>query len=100
MRLTPLSAQRILQELVEHQTDRIFFTDHVVQRMLERRITRKQVLCCLRNGHFLDGPNWSDDRNWVMKLEVLSAGDPIVVVAALDHDGDGNHSIVITAYIK
>ncbi len=100
MRLTPESARRILTELVENQTHRIFLTDHVKERMLERGITRKQVFCCLRNGHFLDGPNWSDNRNWEMKLEVLSAGDPVIVVAALDHDSNGNYSVVITTYIK
>jgi hypothetical protein len=31
-------------------------------------------------------------------MEVLSAGDPITVVAALDNDEQGNFVVVITAF--
>lgn len=33
-----------------------------------------------------------------MKVETFSAGDPLAVVAELDHDDDGNMIIVISAF--
>ena len=35
-----------------------------------------------------------------MKLEVISAGEVLGVVAALDHDESGNLVVVITTYLR
>ncbi len=65
--------------------------------MQERMITRKQVICCLQHGRFVEDPYRSMRGNWEMSLAVLSAGDPLKVVCALDNGDTGNYIIVITA---
>lgn len=96
--LTPATAKRILREIIDADDARVFFTGHAETRMVERGITHKQVLRCLRNGQFAEGPYRGIQGNWEMKLEQISAGDVVSVVAALDYDDDRNITIVITTY--
>jgi len=96
--LSPQMARKILREIVEGYTDRMFISGHCRQRMVERQITDKQIMCCIRNGTFKEEPYWSPKGNWEMKLEVISSGDIITAVVAIDHDADGNFILVITTF--
>jgi len=97
--LTPTLAKQILKEIVEADDGRIFFRPHADERMAQRGITRPQVYQCLKCGRFVEEPYRSDRYgNWEMKLEVVSAGDIVSVVAALDYDEDRNITIVITTF--
>jgi len=96
--LTPILAKQILKEIVEADDGRVFFARHAEQRMVERGITRKQVLCCMKNGRFAEEPHRGPGGDWKMTLDSVSAGDVITVVAALDYDHERNITIVITAY--
>lgn len=98
MDLSPVSARRVLTELAA-DSSRVFFTAHAEERMRERIITRTQVLRCLRHGSITEGPARDPHGKWVVRMEVLSAGDVLRVVAALDNDGDGNLVLVITTYL-
>lgn len=88
--LTPVTAKRVLREIIDADDARVFFTRHVEIRMVERRITRKQVLRCLRSGQFVEGPHRGVQGNWEKRLEQLSAGNVVNVVAALDCDDGRN----------
>lgn len=48
-------ARKILQEVAQ-DSGRVFFSDHAEKQMTRRRITRTQVLKCLRHGHIVEGP--------------------------------------------
>ena len=97
--LAPPMALEIVREIAA-TTERVKFTYHVLERMAERNITTKQVLCCLRNGWIVEGPAKSIKGNWEMTLKVISAGDAVNVVIALDRDVHGNTVVVITTFIR
>lgn len=98
--LLNLSAPKAKEILCEVAADssRVFFTVHAERQMRVRGISRTQVLRCLRHGHITEGPARDVHRKWTFTIEVFSAGEALVVAAALDNDGSGNHAIVITAY--
>ncbi len=74
------------------------FTAHAEKRMRQRKITRTQVLRCLTHGHVIEGPSPSIKGNWEMKMEVMSAGEIVAVVAALEKDDSGNFAVIITVF--
>ncbi|MFA5531779.1 MAG: DUF4258 domain-containing protein [Thiohalomonadaceae bacterium] len=90
-------ALRIVREIAA-DSSRVAITDHARERMAQRRITDAQVVRCLKHGLITEGPARGVRGNWEFTLEVLSAGDPVAIVAALDRDTRGNYVVVITAY--
>ena len=95
--LTPVHAKRILEDVAQ-ESGRVYFTNHAEERMIERNITRHQVLRCLKHGNIIEGPCRNINGNWQLSIHVFSAGENITVVAALNKDKSGNYIIVITAY--
>ncbi len=95
--LTPATALRIVKE-VAADSSRVRFTPHAKERMALRKITNRQVLQCLRLGFIVEGPSRDIHGKWVLKMETISAGDTVSVVAALDKDRDGNFVLIITTY--
>jgi hypothetical protein len=95
--LSPIQGTQLVREVAQ-DSGRVFFTHHAERKMRERHITRTQVLRCLTRGSVVEGPSRDVKGNWTMKLEALSAGELIAVVAALDRDEAGNSIIVITVY--
>lgn len=93
--LSEPNARRILREAAEEPA-RVFFTVHVEKRMKERRITRVQVLRCLRNGTITEAPAWSSTKGtWELRVEYVTAGDQVRVVAAIDPE---EMVIVVTTF--
>lgn len=98
MRLTPQSARKVFNELARDSAN-VFFTTHAEKRMRQRKITRTEVLRCLRAGHITEGPSLSIKGNWEVRMQVASAGAPISTVAALEYDETtGNYLVVITVF--
>jgi hypothetical protein len=95
--LSPIQGRQLVREVAQ-DSGRVFFTPHAERKMRERHITRVQVLRCLTRGCVAEGPSRHVNGKWRLKLEVLSAGDLIAVVAELDRDEFGDIIIVITAY--
>lgn len=95
--LDPVRALQIVREIAEDSA-RVFFTEHAEKRMKQRKISRTQVLKCFAHGQITEGPVRSASGNWTLTMEVLTAGDIVTVVSALDHDEDGNYILVITSY--
>lgn len=93
--LTTAAAKRILAEV---ETSRIFFTQHAKDRMRQRGISTTQALRCLRNGSIVEGPARDTGGEWKVTVEVLTAGTPVSVVAAIEEDSSGNHVIVVTVF--
>jgi hypothetical protein len=95
--LSPGRAKQLVREIAK-DSDRVIFSRHVVLRMRERHITLTQVLRCLAHGRVSEGPARDIKGNWTMKLEVLSAGELVTVVAALARNEAGDMIIIITVY--
>jgi hypothetical protein len=95
--LSPIQGRQLVREVAQ-DSGRVFFTHHAERRMRERHITRTQVLRCLTRGSVVEGPSRNAKGNWTMRLEALSAGEVIAVLAAIDRDKAGNIIIVITVY--
>ncbi|MCE6007570.1 DUF4258 domain-containing protein [Acinetobacter soli] len=89
-------ARTKLREIAK-DSSKVFFTDHARKRMKQRKITNRQIICCMEHGQFDEGPYRETNGSWKMKLSVISAGDVISVVLVLDWDDvTKDHSIVIT----
>lgn len=95
--ITPARAKKLLKE-ISLNSARVFFTNHAEKRMRERKITRTQVLRCLTHGSIVEGPAPSIKGNMEMRLEVMSAGEIVTVVAALERDDTGNFAVIITVF--
>jgi len=97
MELTAPVAIKIAREVAQ-DSGKVFFKGHAERRMKQRKITRPQVITCLRSGRITEGPFRSIEGNWQFTINCLAAGDSVTVVAALDNDGEGNYVIVITVH--
>jgi len=95
--LTPVKAMQVIAEIVK-DTSNVIITDHAQEKMIERGITAVQILKCLKNGRIIEGPYRETRGNWKMNINCFSAGEPLTVVVVLDNQGNGNLTIVITAY--
>lgn len=76
--------QRVAQ-IADNTTGFVYFSEHCEMRMLERGISRKQILRVLRSGELIGKVEWDieEERGWKMKLKRISAGAEIRVVAKL-----------------
>ncbi|SEN71670.1 DUF4258 domain-containing protein [Nitrosomonas marina] len=96
--LTPQKAKQIISKLAE-DSGRVFILSHAEERMVERDITRMQVIRCLKHGVIVEGP-YRDIKFglWRQTLEVRTAGNVISVVASLDRDDKGDYIVVVTVF--
>lgn len=76
---------------------RVFFTHHAEKRMRERKITRPQVLACLRKGKIIEGPSSDIKGRWNCVMEYFSCGERITVVVGVERDDDG-YIAIVTVY--
>jgi len=93
------SAAKLIKELAEC-SERVFFSKHAKKRMIERDITRVQILRCLKTGIISEGPAKSVKGNWEITVSGISAGNSINVVTALDKDSNGDYALIVTAYFE
>lgn len=93
-------AIRAIKEIAANDTGRVFFTAHAETRMVERTVTRRQVLQVLRHGDVIQPPEWEvkQDRGWVCKLGRITAGSRLDVVAKIVEREPGALVLVITTF--
>ncbi len=91
--MSSVEARAIIREIAA-DTGRAAFVGHAKQQMRKRRINRTQVFRCLRQGQVVEGPYLDIKGYWRCKLEHLTAGDSIGVVAAFNSK---ERLLVITA---
>jgi len=98
MNLSPDMARKMVKEIAA-DSSRVMLTTHAKQRMRLRKISMTQVLCCLTNGHVVEGPARDASGNWKFNMTVISAGEVITTTVALDNKGAGNYAVVITVFL-
>lgn len=95
--LNKVKAKHLIAEIAK-DSSRVFITDHARKRMNERKITDTQIHRCLGHGQMKDEPFRNQKGNWQVTLETITAGERVVVVAAIEKEVDGGYIVVITAH--
>jgi len=104
--IKPDDAVAQLREIARTATERLFFSDHAEQRMIEREVTRTQVRRVLHSGELIGQPRWETDSitsecGWKCKFRGISAGARVSVVAKLvvnRESPDELPAVVVTVY--
>jgi len=104
--MKPDDAVEQIRQIAETETHRLFFSDHVEMRMVERGINRTQVCRILARGRLKGEPQWQTDQRtsqagWKCQFNGVSAGSRITAVAKLVFSGtksDEPPAVVITVF--
>ncbi len=104
IQLSSLSADEAEQYIkdIARTSGRVFFAPHAKQRMIERHVTRKEVIDCLDGFRFFEEPHWSlKHSNWQMTIESQSMDGFLRIGLSLgnktqDEDGKANYVLIIT----
>ena len=95
-------ATRYIQE-VGRDSKRVFLSRHARERMVERGVTRKEVIACLDRFTFFEEPIWSNTHHggFQMTIEARSTDHQLRIVLKLKNDtdaadGEDNYILVIT----
>lgn len=86
--MKPDEAVGEIRRIAREETHRLFFSDHVEMRMIEREINRTQVCRILAAGKLQGEPRWETDQRtseggWKCTFHGISAGARITAVAKL-----------------
>lgn len=97
MCLTEIEARRKLKELAKN-TSKIKLSAHVRQRMRERHISLKQIICCFEHGDITEGPYPDSRGDSKLNVTVRTAGENITTTVVIKCCEDGDFSIVVTTF--
>ena len=92
--------ESVVRNLAQFKTGRVFFTEHVLMRMLERDISKLQVFRTIVSGNVTHPPEWDEEHEggWKIGFRFRTAGKRICVIVKLVDRPDGVISLVITAW--
>ncbi|PPU94883.1 DUF4258 domain-containing protein [Xanthomonas albilineans] len=94
-RLTDAAAKRLMSKIADNSAN-VIFTEHAVKQMKKRKITRTQVIDCLKKGRIVESPFLDRYGMWKVTVERYSCGETIGCGVAIDNSRIRN--IVITAF--
>ncbi len=97
MCLTSTQARLKLKEFAQ-DTSKIKLSLHARQRMKERSISFKQIICCFEHGDITEGPYLNTRGYYQMNVTVKSAGERITSTVVIREDENGETSIVVTTF--
>ncbi len=90
----PTFIQRVRE--IAADSNRVFLTDHAKRRMRERKVTRMQVMECLRKGTISEPAHLNIHGEWQATLTHQNAGDQVKVAVSIERQEDGDLAVVIT----
>lgn len=90
-------ARKKLKEFAK-DTSRIKFTKHAKERMKERNISTKQILCCFEHGDITEGPYPNTRGDCKLNVSVRTAGEYITTSVAIKESENGDFSVVVTTF--
>ncbi len=93
-RLSGPMALRLIREIAA-DSSRVVITVHARKRMLQRHISRPQVLECLLKGQLSEGPALDIHGNWTCTLRWRHAGDYIRVAVAIKQDAASVRKVIV-----
>src|SRR5713226_1488047 len=91
--LTAQTALRMVRELAA-DSGRIVILEHCRVRMVQRRITRRQVELCMQKGTISEGPYLNRHGNWQVNIHRHAAGEELTCSVAIEW---AKRLLVITA---
>jgi hypothetical protein len=94
-RMTEAAAKRLLSQIAVKSSN-VIFTDHAVSQMKRRKITRPQIISCLRKGLITEAPYLDHHGLWKVRVERYASGENVGCAVAIDNSKQ--KSIVITAF--
>ena len=97
MCLTKNEARLKLKEFAK-DTSKIKLSSHARQRMKERSISFKQIICCFEYGNITEGPYLNARGNCLMNVSVTSSGEYITSTVQIKLHESGDSSIVVTMF--
>ena len=97
MCLTAIEARMKLKEFAK-DTSKIKLSKHARERMKERSISFKQIVCCFEHGDITEGPYLNPRGNCRLNVSVRSAGEYITSSVEIRSDDNGESSIVVTTF--
>lgn len=97
MSLTEIEAKHKLREIAK-DTRKIKLTTHVRERMKERGISLKQIICCFEHGDITEGPYQTTRGDCQMNVSVRTAGEYVTTVVVIKVRESGDFSIVVTTF--
>jgi hypothetical protein len=101
-RALPLSRnelEAIVHRYAENSAN-VDFTDHCLQRLVEREVTMIEALRCLRRGTIIERSLEYDSRHdtWKFRIQELPPRDIVCLVAAVSLDPTNRTVIAITVW--
>lgn len=79
-------------------TSRIKLTTHAKERMKERCISMKQIICCFEHGEITEGPYLDTRGTCKANVSVRTAGEYITATVAFKETTNGDLSVVVTTF--
>ncbi|NDU91171.1 MAG: DUF4258 domain-containing protein [Ferrovum sp.] len=77
-------------------SNRVFLTGHAKGRMRKRKVTRMQVIECLRKGAISEPAHLNIYGDWQATLTHQNAGDQVKVAVSIERQEDGDLAVVVT----
>jgi len=96
-RLNDTNMLRLIRQIAA-DSGSVYFAAHAMKRMKERRITRSQVMACLRNGTIDEPAHTNIKGNLQCTLRHRHAGDLVKAAVAVEKEESGNWIVVITVF--
>lgn len=97
MCLTEIEARHKLREFALN-TSKIKLSKHARERMTERNISLKQIICCFEYGDIIEGPYPDTRGDCMLNVKVRTAGEYITAIVVIKSEEDGDFSIVVTTF--
>ena len=97
MCLTEIEAKHKLREIAK-DTGKIKLTTHGSERMKERGISLKQIICCFEHGDITEGPFTTTRGDYQLNVSVRTAGEFVTTVVVIKVCESGDFSIVVTTF--
>jgi len=97
LNMTDADAIRVLKDCATNDS-RVFFSKHAIDRMMQRKITRPQVLSCLEKGKITESPFRDPKGDWRCTVEHYTAGSVVTVAVAIKQNNNGECTVIVTVY--
>lgn len=98
MDLSPDMAIRIVKECAEADGCRVTICKHARERMVERKISRAQMLNCLLKGSLSEPPHKDVRGDWRCTVSHYTCGHYINAALAIKINECGERIVVITMF--
>lgn len=96
LKMTDADALRILRVCAADDS-KVFISQHARERMVQRKITRPQILRCLENGKISESPYRDPKGDWRCTIEHYTAGSVITVAVAIKYN-NGERTVIVTVF--